>query len=1458
MKKKGIIIAALTTLAVAAFAAGCGASKVDKTLDEYQYNYHGVFEDVHDEDVKIDGVLDDQIWQNKKYFTNTSAATNIANDVHIAVTMAATKKGVYVGAYATDNNVQYISSFNERSSHFRLFLSKPDNDVFNAAHVKQFYVYKDAVKSQFGTRYSSAATVEDGRFTIELFVSYESLNIDPTDYAGEEDYVEGILPRLKLYTVYRVCNDTSGNSYYDIYSGFGGTQQPSMYPLFNKDGYTMVDKEDAVLGDAINGYAKTNGWILDEEPQGSVTVDGANWQVIYFRKAYSSVFSEEAYVEYLNTSSSGAKVGLLTTVDQVNFRAFLLDASSGNLTANGSGVAFKDANVYGLTYYPDATWHMSDLALDRTIDMTKYGNRIKLKTVKDGNKFYYFVNDVLITSETCNYASGKAFAGFYALDSHARFTDYSYTDLENDSEGLAEALTGAARIELSNGAGGEIVADKLAVKAGGEFKLTFKNWLGYVLSSVKVNGEEVINDITVTDGVFTLSNVTEDVSVSAQFEPMENTEDAVFHLKGVKGETVGGSVYVESNENKKLFWNTEAPATAKGLQLALPAGEYTATVDSPGLRRCIYPFTVEEGEENEFNVQLELAMIGNVETPDFSMASSTTGWDYSQEYLGKMSASQNANWEFVYFTGHYAQDAIIKMSIENSTPSGVEREKYPSVLWTVLTKENRISLGIINKKVRVFYTNGVWDSSAAGGYIQSENDVLSKSFSDIGAKLDLMLVRKGNHFYIFEKIGDKYSMVFDYQTTSVNDVTGNAIYGLTVGSATNVALGVTFSDFEIISGADAQDEIEQLLAPEPEVDTGVFGNVTVNGKEVETDDKAINYENVDDETKPEISFTQGKLNSTAYFKDAVGETAVIKATIHNYWTSGDKYSQAGFIINDGTNKVAIMLIAKKVRVFPNGTYVSSGYIQEPNKDLLTGSMLGDAAADLKMTLVRYSGTYYLFEEVNGEQNCIWSLSATDGRLAQVTGNAAYGFSVYMADGVTGRISFSDFSALVGADAVTEAEELLDEILHPTDPPFEAGIFGDIEVNGIELKANQTEFDYTNVATGIVGSKHDGSPAVTYFKDVISDTVIIKASLQNDWTSGDQYSQMGFAITDGTRSVYVLAINQKVRVHYYNGATKAKEETTSTAVLNGSMMGTNPAKAAIKLAFIRYEGTYYLYEELSGGTYNLVWSMADTSGDVKITGDAAYGFAFMTGTNIVSAHRFTNYTVKSGSAATNDILAILPNENPGDTFGDVTVNGKQVTSSTDFVVDYTHVNDTAPSISFTGGEMPTAAYFNGKVSDTAVITVTIHNYWTSGDSYSQAGFIINDGTNKIAILLIAPKVRFYKNGTFSGGYVQEPNTNLFTGSMLGNAATDLKITFVRYNRIYYLFENVNGTNREVWKSTDMTTDVSAELGQITGDAAYGFTVQNNSNYVGEIKFSDYSILTGDEAKTKAQELLGSGN
>lgn len=1229
MKKKLIAILSF----VFALALACGilaacAKEQSGEIDEYTYNYHGVFEDEHDASVTIDGRLEDSIWQNKNYFTNTAAVTNLSNDVHIGVTAAMTERGVYVGAYATDNNVQYISSFNEKNTNFRFYVTLPEVNEYNAAIVKNFRVDLRTTKSTNGARVSCEAVYDEDadRFTVELFVSWKALGVDTAAYD------DGIPDQIKLYTVYRVVEDSSGNSYHDIYSGFGGTNEPSMYPIFDASGYTLVDKEGAVMGDAYNGYAKTNAWDLSKEAEGEVAVAGANWQIIFFKEAYSSSFVTETYVEYRSgTYDSASKIGLLALIDPVNFRAMLLNTATSNVTKNDDGYSVNSAGIYGLTYYPSATWDLKSLGTDGTVDMAKYGNKVKLKMVKDGARMYYFVNDVFVCAEVCQYIEGEAFAGFYALGSDAVFSDYRYKDLEGDADGLAAELEGAVRIQTSYGVGGSLSADAIAVKSGGSFSLTFENWTGYALNSVKVNGEEMISSLaeTASDGVLTLEEVTQDVTVEAAFGELTGAETVTMQLKGVNGEAISGSAVIENDANELYRWAINAPASASGYSFPLPAGDYTATIDSPGLRRLVYEFSVTAGGENVFAPQLELAMIGSVENEDFSVASSQKGWDYSEEYLGAMNADQNANWEFVYFTEHYSDTVIIKMTVQNTTPSGVEREKYPAALWTVYDGTNRISLGVINRKVRVFHTTGMWDSSANGGYTQTATDVLSKSLGDLNASLDLVLIRYQNVYYIFEEVGGSHVLV--YQSEEMTKIPGKAIYGLTVNSATNVALGLRFSDMYINSGTDAVAEIEEYLSdPGSSAFEGtIFG--TAEGADFIAETMPGDYD-FSEEADGVVTATAASNTKRAWFKDVYSDTVLIRMKVTNNAPEGrDPYSAIGFSLYDGSNYTDILSINGKVRVFPYGGTTGHRTTVDP-----VMSNVGQVNATVEMMYIRYQGEHYIFEKTGGTYVLCWSsdsdygIAMSDTYTISVTGDTVYGIR-FDTGGSAEDVELSNFYIVSGDDAVSEIESYL-----PDAPEPETGMFGSVTVNDVQLTMDNAVFTETDgVLTGTDGTVSSAA----YLRNVVSDTVMIKTTIHSLYQEGnDKYGQAGFVVNDGTNKIAIMLISQKVYV-YPNGVWISDSIKTPQSVLTGTLLGADATD--IEIMFIRYEGVYYLFEKVDG-EYNMVWSMqADDSQIAQITGEAAYGFA----THFSSAgggFTFSGTSVSYGENAVSEIEGYLQN------------------------------------------------------------------------------------------------------------------------------------------------------------------------------------------------------------------------
>lgn len=1452
MRKRIAFCAVLFALALSCFILAACSQEQTGQLEDYTYTYHGVFEDEHDSTVSIDGSLDDAIWQNKSYFTNTAAATNLVNDVHIGVTAAMTQKGVYVGAYATDSAVQYLSPFNERNTNWRFYITMPEVEEYNAAIVKSFRVDLETTKSTNGAHVSSEAVwdEETGRFTVELFVSWRALGVDTSVYEG------GVPDAIKLYTVYRVVADASGNSYYDIYSGFGGTTEPTMYPLYDADGYTLVDAENAVVGDAYNGYAKTNAWDISKEAEGEVSVAGDNWQVIFFREAYSSSFAAETYVEYRSGEfDSYSKLGLLALIDPVNFRAMLLNTATSNVTANPEGgYAINSAGIYGLTYYPSAMWDLQHLVTDGTVDMAKYGNKVKLKMVKDGSRLYYFVNDTFVYAEVCQYMEGDALAGFYALGSDAVFSDYRYADLAGDEEALAQELSGAVRIQTSYGVGGSLSADAIAVKSGGSFALTFENWAGYVLDSVTINGTERLTQLaeTAQDGVMTLADVDEDVAVAAQFAPLSAAETATFRILDNNGSPVSATVLIESTSNELHRWQVSAPASAAGYTISLPAGRYTATIDSPGLRRLVYEFEVAAGGENAYAPQLELAMIGNVETDDFSVASSQTGWDYSEEYLGVMNATSSANWQFVYFTGHYDDTAVIEMTVTNATPSGTDgREDYSGLLWTVYNGSERLSVGPINARIRN-YPGGVYTPN----YENLTGYVYSNTFGSPGNSVSLVFARQGNTYYFFERNGSRYSLVYTYENSSVN---GDAIYGFTITADETKIVNLRFSDMSICSGADAEERIAGLIASST-FTSDLFGDVTVNNTTLETNTGIFSVAKETDGSET-LTGTNGAF-SAAWFKDAstVSDTVLIETTVENLEAGSDGYPQAGFMVSDGTNKIALTLIAQRVRVFPNGVYTSSFIQSDP---VLTNSLQGgqDNTGPVRVAFIRYEGTYYFFEvtETGGEKayRYLWELDGSDPRLAPIgSAAAAYGLTL---NTTSGTVTFSDTSVLAG----TAAEESIQAILASReDPNFEGTYFGSVTVGGSTLHTAEADFDFSAEASGTVTATANSNTKRAWFKDSASDTALIRMTVTNHQATGfDQWSAIGFTLFDGTNYVDILSINGKVRVWPSGSGSNVQ---TSDPVM------TNVGSATpVEMAYIRYEGEHYIFE-YKDGAWALCWS-SDASYGIAMTGSytlsiaadaaAAYGIRFNSGGSAEDVE-LSGISIAVGSAATSAIEEILasleeePEPEPDTTYNGTlfgTAQGDGFTTETQ-AADFDFSAEASGTVTATMSSNNKRAWFINSYSDTALIQMTVQNNLPAGcDPYAAVGFTVYDGTNYFDVLTMYGYICIFDDGGSS--YVR-------TGTALPNLGTTsdpVTIVYIRSGGHHYFLEKqADGSYTLCW-SSDVSYNITlnGEYTDPIGTAAavYGIRFRTGGS-AADVDLNNISIAVGSAATSAIEGILAS--
>ena len=107
--RKGLLIGLSCSLLV----LGLSACKEGDSGSNYNYDWTYVeeFVDECDADMKIDGVLDEERWQNLNWLYHGE------DNVKLSYTTAFTEKGMYIAAKAEDEKMQWNARYN--FSHFR-------------------------------------------------------------------------------------------------------------------------------------------------------------------------------------------------------------------------------------------------------------------------------------------------------------------------------------------------------------------------------------------------------------------------------------------------------------------------------------------------------------------------------------------------------------------------------------------------------------------------------------------------------------------------------------------------------------------------------------------------------------------------------------------------------------------------------------------------------------------------------------------------------------------------------------------------------------------------------------------------------------------------------------------------------------------------------------------------------------------------------------------------------------------------------------------------------------------------------------------------------------------------------------------------------------------------------------------------------------------------------------------
>lgn len=176
--------------------------------NDYLVTYRSDWQGENDEDIQIDGSLDEACWSNKKWYTTCAPYAQVGDDAWLETTAFTTKYGLYVAAILHDQNIVGDGEFNVTQAtcleYFYTF-READGKLYNTAYYNRGLFYMDALGNYCteGARMKRAVQV-DGEIgsgntnsaTFEIFIPWEQTSVEVTDdWYPQEVY---ILPGCRI------------------------------------------------------------------------------------------------------------------------------------------------------------------------------------------------------------------------------------------------------------------------------------------------------------------------------------------------------------------------------------------------------------------------------------------------------------------------------------------------------------------------------------------------------------------------------------------------------------------------------------------------------------------------------------------------------------------------------------------------------------------------------------------------------------------------------------------------------------------------------------------------------------------------------------------------------------------------------------------------------------------------------------------------------------------------------------------------------------------------------------------------------------------------------------------------------------------------------------------------------------------------------------------------------------
>lgn len=957
----------------------------------------------HDKEISIDGKLNETVWQNKQWFSNTYLANTNGTMPSFKLTGFATEYGVYLASVVEDGNLVNDGQRSPgKNSNWELYVTadnvgeiRPNDTIYR----RQFNVDMTGDAYTVYSNFDRAVVVEGElnsgattSATLEMFIPWNTLGIDTS---------RGIPNGFRVMPGYRA-----------VLEGQSATSllQPVNYPLasttdyyaFNSNGYINVDREGAIVGDSKFGNTKTANWDISREAEGIVqSSTGTEHHKIFFTEEYGENFIvETTMIPVKSLNNDWPKAGIFFQGTDGLYHTVWMDMNDGVLTTGKNGT--KNFSKYQFVTLDNegGKWNqrsLSDCVQDNANASKKEG--VTLTVIKLDGKFWYFADGNFIIAQEKAFMDIEVIPGFYALGGDVIYKDYSCNAITKDEvvSYLNERNLYMVDAAVAS-AGGSVTSSATTVKKGESYELTITSNSGYEVSSVLINGTEKIGDVkkNASGGVYVVKQTNSNQEVRVKFQKCEGYT-LKGQVKGVDG-AISATLLLTGQTNKSLRYEVSA-AGEKGYSIVVPAGTYQVLVEADNYKSTAGTIKISGDMTKNYTLQGS-GFPEKVKVNDKEVSSLISKWDLSKEYLGKVSTSYAKGGKIapLYFA-NTGSDFVVEATINYTTEFVAGKEYQPDLMGGFIFTDG---------------TNNGWIVAHGSGTVHTG---WKYTYGLVDYTM-LMYPSKQTAQFAVVKKGDMLYLYFNGEYAGQKDWSEVAPK---INSSSQLAIGlymiadktadIEFSNYSLKVGTSAA---SKYITAHELKDSAVSQNsifaktLTINGQRLKS---LVGRWDLTNESQKSVSgsFAMSTKTAPLYF-NAHGNAALIKATIEytTVFKDGVSYQpdlMGGFTFSDGTNSGFIM--ANKTGIAYTGWKFEHGLISE---SVLTYPQ----KRSVDMTIAVYDNYIYVF--MNDEYVTRKKVSKI---VPGATENTDLAYGLYMVADKEADIRFSNISITTDKNTVTD-------------------------------------------------------------------------------------------------------------------------------------------------------------------------------------------------------------------------------------------------------------------------------------------------------------------------------------------------------------------------------------------------------------------------------------------------------